>query len=365
LGWTVIVSQPTTLAFETANLIGLTIFLTCAVFAIMVALTSWRSARRLLHPIVLLAAAADRIRPDDVDAKLPDIDGNDEIASLARSLRRLFNAQKTHQREIERYNAELEQRVDERTAELRQRSSEIELLLDTTRDALDRERTLNALKTRFTSLVSHEFRTPLSVILSSASMLQLYDHRMTNEKRHEHLTRIEAHVKSLDQLLDEVLSLSRSEALEQQSPRTPTDMVALINDILTEFQDTTERHTLSLNVIGEPRLIAVHAKLLRQAIANLISNAIKYSPEGGAVSLHVQFGKIIEISIQDEGIGIAPDDITRLYEPFFRGQNVGEIKGTGLGMVIVKQAVDAHQGTIQLRSRVNVGTTFTISIPSS
>ncbi len=365
LGWTVVVSQPVEIAFEAVNELGLRVFVVFVSFAVAIAFMAYLIARILLRPVIMLAAAADRIRPDDPEANLPIIDGTDEIASLSRSLHTMFKAQKAYQTEITRYSAELEERVSERTLELRQRNAEVELLLSTTRDALERERTLNAFKARFTSLINHEFRTPLAGILSSASILQSYEDRMTPEKKQEHLQRIETNVKDLDGLLDEVLTLSRTETIPSQMPRDPTDIRELVQDVIYEFQTVSEQHTITLSVVGEPRLIPTYAKLLKQAVSNLISNAIKYSPNSSAIQVRVRFDDALEIAVEDRGIGMTPDDITRLYEPFFRGQNVGTIKGTGLGLVVVKQAMDAHGGTITIKSQISVGSTFTLVIPDA
>ncbi len=356
LGWTVIVSQPFEIALESAHGLGLKVLIVFVVFASLIAFVAFLNVRLMLRPIVALAAAADRIRPDDPEANLPIISGKDEIASLSHSLHTMFSAQKAYQEEIKRYSTELEQRVSDRTAE-------IELLLGTTRDALERERALNMLKARLTSLINHEFRTPLAVILSSASMMQVYEDRMTSEKKREHLKRIEANVNDLDALLDEVMTLSRTETIPNQMPRVPVDITAMAQEVINEFQNTTERHTILLSTEGDPRLIAVHEKLLKHAITNLVSNALKYSPNGGTVRVRVSYGEMLEISVEDQGIGIEEDDIARLYQPFFRGKNAAGIKGTGLGMVIVKQAVDAHCGTITLTSQIGIGSTFVISIP--
>ncbi len=365
LGWTVAVAQPIEIAFEPANALGLRVFVVFASFAVVIAFVAYLIARILLRPVIMLAAAADRIRPDDPEANLPIIAGKDEIASLSRSLYTMFEAQKAYQAEIKQYSAELEARVSERTLELRQRNDEVELLLSTTRDALERERSLNAFKARFTSLINHEFRTPLAGILSSASMLQTYQDRMTPEKKQEHLQRIEINVKDLDGLLDEVLTLSRTETIPFQTPRVPTDIRRLAEDVIYEFQTTSELHTITLSVVGEPCLFPVHAKLLKQALSNLISNAIKYSPNGGMIQIRMCFDDALKIEIEDQGIGMTPEDITRLFEPFFRGQNVGTIKGTGLGLLVVKQAMDAHGGTITVKSQINVGSTFTLIIPNA
>jgi PAS domain S-box-containing protein len=232
------------------------------------------------------------------------------------------------------------------------------------RQALEKEKELNELKSRFSSMVSHEFRTPLAVILSSTGLLERYSQRMTEEKKQEHLAQIQTQVQRLVGLLDDVLTLSRAETIDISVTAETLDLNALCTDIVREIQQTTAKHQINFSVSGQPQSVSMDAKLIRQAITNLLTNAVKYSPDGGTVTIDLGYEESnIRIRIQDEGIGIPEADQKRLFERFHRAQNVGNISGTGLGLAIVKRAVEAHGGSISVESATGVGTTFTLHIP--
>jgi PAS domain S-box-containing protein len=232
------------------------------------------------------------------------------------------------------------------------------------RAALEKEKELNELKTRFSSMVSHEFRTPLAVILSSVGLLQRYSDRMSAEKQEEHLSQIQIQVGHLVGLLDDVLSLSRAETLGIKVTADTLDLNEFCIGVVAEIQQTTPKHEILYSIMGHPGPVALDMKLMRQVITNLLSNAIKYSPNGGLVKLTLIYeSKAIFIRIQDEGIGIPEADQKRLFEVFHRAVNVGNIPGTGLGLPIVKRAVEAHGGTISAESQIGLGTTFIIRIP--
>jgi PAS domain S-box-containing protein len=230
--------------------------------------------------------------------------------------------------------------------------------------ALERARELNDLKARYTSMVSHELRAPLAVINSSADMMRQYWERMPAEKREQHLVRIKSQVHRLVEMLDDMLALSRAEAVSIKPNSAPIDVAALCEEIAADMQLTTDQHYLTLAIIGTPYTALLDAQLIRLAITNLLSNAIKYSPDGGSIRLELGFeAQHLIIRVEDSGIGIPEADHGRLFEAFHRAQNVGSISGTGLGLQVVKQAVDAHRGTIALASAEGAGTTFTIILP--
>jgi PAS domain S-box-containing protein len=232
------------------------------------------------------------------------------------------------------------------------------------RAALEKEKELNELKLRFSSMVSHEFRTPLAVILSSAGLLQGYSDRMSVEKRAEHLSQIQVQVERLVGLLDDVLTLSQAETVGIEMRKEPVDLSVLCAALVVEIQQTTQQHVLMLSIDGDSRPIALDTKLIRQAITNLLTNAVKYSPAGGTVRVDLAYrAHQILIHIQDEGIGIPEPDQKRLFEVFHRAKNVGAVPGTGLGLPIVKRAVEAHGGAVSVKSVVGSGTTFIIQIP--
>ncbi|WP_009630919.1 PAS domain S-box protein [Synechocystis sp. PCC 7509] len=234
------------------------------------------------------------------------------------------------------------------------------------RSALAKEQELGELKSRFVTITSHEFRTPLSTILSSADILQRYHHKLSEEKKLYHLGCIQATVKNMTQLLNDVLLIGKAEAGKLECKPTPLELVQFCRNLVEEMQITTNTHTISFHQQGECPTVGMDEKLLRHILGNLLSNAIKYSPSGGIVN----FDLICEqqeaiFRVQDRGIGIPTADQANLFGSFHRATNVGTISGTGLGLAIVKKSVDLHGGNIAVNSEVGVGTTFIVTIPSN
>jgi len=240
------------------------------------------------------------------------------------------------------------------------------------RDALTKEKELGELKSRFVTMTSHEFRTPLTIILSSAELLERYSLKWSEEKKLNHLQRIQTTVKHMTGLLNDVLLLGKAEAGKLECNPALLDVVQFCCDLIEESQITTESHTI--NFVSQTNCIHVNQdncnkaylddKLLRHILSNLLSNAIKYSPQGGIVNFELiwQQGEVI-FRIQDQGIGIPVADQAQLFNSFHRASNVGTLSGTGLGLAIVKRSVDLHGGKIAVNSEVGVGTTFTVSLP--
>lgn len=235
------------------------------------------------------------------------------------------------------------------------------------RNALAKEQELNQLKSKFTSIVSHEFRTPLAVINSSAEILSTYYDRLSEEKRLTYLIRISEKVKNLTRLMEDVLILSRSETVGFNLEPRPTDMIELCETIIKEVEVAyNQDHTINFVHAGIDTPLNIDPELISHVLHNLLSNAIKYSPSDEKVTLDVRYpNQTLTIKVMDEGIGIPEEHQKQLFQPFQRASNVGTIQGTGIGLTIIKRAVDAHQGTIQCTSIEGEGTTFTITIPIS
>jgi PAS domain S-box-containing protein len=236
------------------------------------------------------------------------------------------------------------------------------------RNALEQERELRELKSRFISMASHEFRTPLATIMASSDLLKSFGHKLSEEKKIERLNKIQKEVNSMTQLLEDVLLIGKAESGYVEFNPTLLDVPTLCRDILDEVELTSDRHFFTFEVtsreITEISPALVDEKLLRHILTNLLSNAVKYSPHGGKVSLLLQYDLAsITFQIQDQGIGIPLADQGHLFEPFHRGSNAGSIAGTGLGLAIIKFAANLHGGSIQFVSTVGVGSTFTVSIP--
>jgi signal transduction histidine kinase len=241
--------------------------------------------------------------------------------------------------------------------------------LEVTNQALetekDKQKELAELKSRFVSMTSHEFRTPLSVILSSSELLEAYGERWGADKRNKHLGRVQSAAKQMKQMLEAVLIIGRSEAgMLEFSPRR-IDVVALCNRLVDELHmNVSTTHAIELRIDDEVGDAALDERLMGHLLGNLLSNAMKYSPEATRVKLVVaRSGDDLVFAVSDEGIGIEPDDLDGLFETFRRGGNVGNISGTGLGLAIVQKAVELHGGVIDVDSEVGVGTTFTARLP--
>ncbi|MBW4576869.1 MAG: response regulator [Aphanothece sp. CMT-3BRIN-NPC111] len=240
------------------------------------------------------------------------------------------------------------------------------------RKALAKEKELNELKSRFISIASHEFRTPLTTILVSAQCLELYKHKWTEEKKIAYLQQIQASVKQMNELIEDVLVIEKSEAGKLEFNPEPLDLEKFCQTLIAEMQliATKEQainfvsYASSSGQLPDRPLACMDKKLLRHIFSNLLSNAIKYSHSGSAVYFKLAIEDNVAIfEVQDSGIGIPPKDLPRLFESFHRASNVRDIPGTGLGLVIVKNSVDLHGGKITVQSEEGLGTTFTVLLP--
>lgn len=235
------------------------------------------------------------------------------------------------------------------------------------RASLARQQELNQLKTSFVSMASHEFRTPLATILSSAELLQAYHDRLDPEERAATLTSVGNAVKRMTRMLDDVLVIGKGDVVTNGCNPQPVALARwcerLIRDV-SEATPVTQSKRPLIRLDAPPGECLLDDTLLHHMVGNLLSNAIKYSPAGGDVLLRVtrEPGNV-RFDVTDTGIGIQPQDMKRLFETFYRASNVGQISGTGLGLAIVKRAVDQHGGTISVRSEAGQGTCFTIVIP--
>lgn len=231
--------------------------------------------------------------------------------------------------------------------------------------ALAKEKELNELKSRFISTTSHEFRTPLTTILGSTELLEHSSHKWPDEKRRKHYRQIKAAVQHMTQLLDDVLTISKSEAGKLSLKPTSIDLERFCRRLVEEFQaGLGQHHVIQFTCEGHSSTGESDEKVLRQILENLLSNAIKYSAPGSLVRLTLcsQNG-VATLRIQDQGIGIPDSDQPHLFEPFHRAGNVGTIAGTGLGLAIAKRAAELHGGELSVESLVNVGTLCTVRLP--
>lgn len=232
------------------------------------------------------------------------------------------------------------------------------------RMALEKEKELRELKSRFVSMISHEFRTPLASIQSSSELLKRYYERLDAQRRELQVNSIQTQVQHLTRLLEDILVISRSEAVGLDFKPVTTNLEALSRGLMDEMTLVDSSHQFELEVVGDCSQADVDEDLMRRTILNLLSNAVKYSPQ----NTHVRFivandSDWFRLEVHDEGIGIPEQDLPHLFEIFHRGSNVARIAGTGLGLALVKLAVDAHGGTIDVRSQVGKGTIFIVRLP--
>lgn len=241
-------------------------------------------------------------------------------------------------------------------------------------NALAKEKELGDLKSRFVSITSHEFRTPLTTIMSTAELLEHYE--WTKQEKTEQLQLIQDAVRQMLQLLEDILLIGTADAGQLRFNPEPLELNEFCQHLVSQIEqganskstnsDETSLKLASIKLICWERkfLACMDKKLLRQLLFNLLSNAIKYSPDGGTIELKLtNQGEQAIFQIQDQGLGIPKEDQPRLFEFFHRAKNVGAISGTGLGLAIVKQCVDIHGGSITVDSKVGRGTRFTVTLP--
>jgi PAS domain S-box-containing protein len=231
--------------------------------------------------------------------------------------------------------------------------------------ALAQEKELGELKSRFVSMASHEFRTPLTAILATTETLTFYREKMNAAQIDSRLDKIRQQVVHMKNIMEDVLQLARIQAGRVEFSPTQGELAQLCQEIIEEYESQAPNRGRIVYTCQTPGVLTdFDTRLMRQVISNLISNALKYSPPEQTVQVDLlQNDAQVVLQVTDRGIGIPAADLPRLFEPFHRAANVGVISGTGLGLSITKQAVDLHSGTITVTSQVDVGTTFTVSLP--
>ncbi|MEO1258577.1 MAG: PAS domain-containing sensor histidine kinase [Bacteroidota bacterium] len=258
-------------------------------------------------------------------------------------------------------NKQLEKEITERKeVEVALRNSEAEL-----KDLLEKEKELNELKSRFVSMASHEFRTPLSTILSSIELVEAYTKSEHQSKRAKHINRIKNTVSHLTSILNDFLSLSRLEEGHIQAEPEYFVFKDFCDDMIDEFKEHLKpNQKLDHTSINNDQQVLLDKKCLKHILHNLLSNATKYSKDGTTIYCSTEItGQLLKIEIKDEGIGIPLADQKHLFTRFFRAHNVENIKGTGLGLHIVRRYVELLKGNMRFKSEEGKGTTFFIELP--
>jgi signal transduction histidine kinase len=232
-------------------------------------------------------------------------------------------------------------------------------------DALSREKELNQLKSRFVSVVSHEFRNPLNSISGMAQVLKEYGDKLVPEKKAVVFEQLQRNVTRMTDLLDDVLVISRKDMGKLKFEPVPLELETFCRGLIDEMQ-MVFKNKQSFNFVyqGEKQKFHLDSKLLHHILSNLFSNACKYSPQDTVIDFEVccQPSDVV-FTIRDRGIGIPAEDIPNLFDSFYRASNSEEFQGTGLGLTIAKEYVELHRGAIEVESELQVGTTFKVTIP--
>ncbi|MFB2937356.1 ATP-binding protein [Aerosakkonemataceae cyanobacterium BLCC-F154] len=234
-----------------------------------------------------------------------------------------------------------------------------------TLEALDKEREINQLKSYFVSMVSHEFRNPLTVLQGICELLINFGNSLTTQKKELYSQQLKTTIKQMCQLLDEVIILAKADTNNFQLELTTLNLKVFCDELITSIQFSDDQnHSIVLNYQLPDDSLEMDDNLLRHILINLISNALKYSPSASEVRLEVSdFNGMVRFRISDRGIGIPESEQNRLFTAFNRCSNVGKIPGTGLGLAIVKRCVDLYKGEIQIESKVGIGTKVTVLLP--
>ena len=249
------------------------------------------------------------------------------------------------------YKENLEDMVKSRTKELE--------------ESLEREKELGILKTNFVSMASHEFRTPLAAINATADVLSRYYDKLDRDEIDKRLDKIKVEVANMAVMLEDILIIGKSDSQKLEFDPEPLNIVTLVQEIISEYQlGEPERREVEFAIKSPDIVVDADQKWIKHIVINLFSNALKYSDIDTPVKIQIiNESNCVIISFQDEGIGISTGEIERLFDPFHRGSNVGQIPGTGLGLAVLKKAIDLHSGQISVESQLGKGSKFSVKLP--
>ncbi len=276
-----------------------------------------------------------------------------------------LSREKDAEEKLREYATKLEELVEERTHSLKETVEALQLAKEEVSISLEKEKELSQLKSRFVSMASHEFRTPLSAIQLSAVLIEKYSAQLDNPNIAKHINKIKNAISNLTSILNDFLSLEKLEAGKVEPEFTEFDIVKFGEEITEEMQLVAKQNQLIVyQHTGAGSAAKLDPALLKNCIINLIGNAIKYSGENTFIEFNTEISESqLTITVKDNGIGIPENDQKHLFEAFFRAHNTGNIPGTGLGLNIVTRYATLMQGVIKFQSKVNKGTSFTISFP--
>lgn len=271
---------------------------------------------------------------------------------------------KYSEEKLKNYSAELEQQVRNRTLILEEAIQELEKTKKELNASLSKEKELNEMKSRFVSMASHEFRTPLTTMMSSLSLVTKYGEQNDKDNQSKHVTKIKNSIHNLTDILNDFLSVSKLEEGKIENSPEPTNVHSFVNEVVNDMRAMTSNgqeihYSHSGDAIG-----LFDKKLLKNILFNLISNAIKFSPGKTQIQIGTSLSpSAMTVWVKDQGIGISEQDQQHLFERFFRGNNATHIQGTGLGLNIIARYAELMQATIHFESKEHQGTTFTVTIP--
>jgi PAS domain S-box-containing protein len=277
-----------------------------------------------------------------------------------------ISERKLHEENIKKLNHNLENKVKERTKVLQEALHELESSKEKLSKALEKEKGLNEMKSRFVSMASHEFRTPLSTILSSVSLISKYHGVDEDEKRQKHVQKIKSSVTNMTLILNDFLSEDRLQEGKVLVNLKPFSIKKMCEEILSEIAGLKKTgQEIVYTHIGE-EIVNSDTQINRNIILNLLSNAIKFTDEDKMITMVTNnLVNQFVIEVADEGIGIPLEEQQSMFTRFFRARNVTNIQGTGLGLSIVFKYIEILKGTIGFKSELNKGTTFTITLPNN
>lgn len=269
--------------------------------------------------------------------------------------------------EITKLNLELEQKVESRTRMLQETLSELERSKEELSDALENEKHINELKSKFVTLASHEFRTPLSTILSSAYLLEKYNNLPNPEQRMKHIQRIKNSVLGLKNILEDFLSVDKLDEGKVKNAKQEISSEEIRDLVLGVIEDMEQLSKQGQSILFECHsfvTIKADIEILKNIMINLVSNAIKFSDTGSTINIICSVvDNELSIAVKDQGIGISEEDLKHLAERFFRGGNALNIQGTGLGLHIIKKYLELLHGRMEIESKLNQGSCFTVYLP--
>jgi PAS domain S-box-containing protein len=265
---------------------------------------------------------------------------------------------------LKNYSTDLEKQVNNRTMILQEAITELEKTKNELHEALEKEKELNEMKTRFVSMASHEFRTPLTTILSSLSLVKTYGDQNNSEKQDKHIHKIKSSITNLTDILNDFLSVSKMEEGKIENIREKFIVTSFVEGVISEVESLCKNgQTITFEHTGDD-LLYLDSKLLKHVLFNLLSNAAKFSNPNSVIQVKTDLtNSEFNLSVEDQGIGISESDQKHLFQRFFRARNASNIQGTGLGLNIIENYIEVMKGNIRFTSKENMGTTFYLQFP--